>query len=107
MKQVGMFLLFLLLLFLSIIYILYLCVTLPYILSRPLHQTSWVENILEGRKEVDRVIFRDEDEKSGYVFIVIIVIIIIIIIIIIYHLYIVSLCYSSLYCFSSFAPNFG
>ena len=40
----------------------------------------WVENILEGRKEVDRVIFRDEDEISGFVIFIIFIIIIIIII---------------------------
>ncbi|KAK4057250.1 hypothetical protein OIO90_001747 [Microbotryomycetes sp. JL221] len=39
----------------------------PYIQSLPSSQVSWVYNILDGTKEADNVILRDEDPESGFV----------------------------------------
>jgi m7GpppX diphosphatase len=39
----------------------------PYISSFPPERTAWVHAILEGRKEAERVIFRDEDKENGFV----------------------------------------
>mmetsp|Transcript_26903 Transcript_26903/g.63855 ORF Transcript_26903/g.63855 Transcript_26903/m.63855 type:complete len:236 (-) Transcript_26903:574-1281(-) len=40
---------------------------LPYIESIPAAQTQWVVNILEGKAEVERVIFMDDNLDSGFV----------------------------------------
>ncbi|KAI9250042.1 HIT-like domain-containing protein [Sporodiniella umbellata] len=39
----------------------YQSVTLPYLQSIPAERTQWVQNILHGQAEADRVIFRDAD----------------------------------------------
>lgn len=40
-------------------------VTLPYLSSQKF-SVDWVYNILEGKKEADRVDFKDEDPKNGF-----------------------------------------
>ncbi|KAI0646139.1 scavenger mRNA decapping enzyme [Trametes meyenii] len=39
----------------------------PYISAFPLSRTQWVENILNGTSEADKVLFRDPSPDSGYV----------------------------------------
>ncbi|KAG0949902.1 hypothetical protein G6F57_005744 [Rhizopus arrhizus] len=41
--------------------------TLPYIQSIPASRTQWVQNILDGSSEADRVIYRDNDPETGFV----------------------------------------
>lgn len=38
----------------------------PYIKGLPTSQIQWVHNILEGTKEADRVIMRDDDPLTGF-----------------------------------------
>jgi m7GpppX diphosphatase len=45
---------------------LYDAVTKPYIEQLPISQISWVYNILEKKKEVDRMIFEDVDPVTGF-----------------------------------------
>ncbi|XP_057325779.1 m7GpppX diphosphatase-like isoform X2 [Microplitis mediator] len=44
-------------------------VTLPVIKKKPKKHKKWIYDILEGKAEVDRVIFNDNDEKTGFVLI--------------------------------------
>ncbi|OMH79332.1 m7GpppX diphosphatase [Zancudomyces culisetae] len=46
---------------------LYKLVTKKYIESEDLSRTSWVYNILEGKAEVDRVVYKDTDPNEGFV----------------------------------------
>lgn len=46
---------------------LYQQVTLPYIQSIPAKRTQWVNNILDGSAEADRVIYHDKDPETGFV----------------------------------------
>ncbi|KNC81538.1 hypothetical protein SARC_06145 [Sphaeroforma arctica JP610] len=46
---------------------LYQKVTLPYIKGIPSSRIQWVYNIIEGTKEADRVILRDDDPTDGFV----------------------------------------
>ncbi|KAI0674140.1 scavenger mRNA decapping enzyme [Trametes maxima] len=39
----------------------------PYITAFPPSRTQWVENILNGVSEADKILFRDPDPESGYV----------------------------------------
>ncbi|KAF7726676.1 hypothetical protein EC973_008550 [Apophysomyces ossiformis] len=41
--------------------------TYPYIQSIPPERTQWVQNILDGTSEADRVLLRDEDPENGFV----------------------------------------
>lgn len=41
-------------------------VVAPYIASFPPERTAWVDAILRGEKEADRVVFRDTDEATGF-----------------------------------------
>ncbi|TXT08842.1 hypothetical protein VHUM_02970 [Vanrija humicola] len=45
----------------------YASVVAPYIASFSPDRLEWVYAILEGRKEADRVLFRDEDPATGFV----------------------------------------
>lgn len=45
----------------------YQSITLPYIKSIPAKRTQWVNNILDGSAEADRVIYHDHDPESGFV----------------------------------------
>lgn len=38
----------------------------PFIDSIPPSKKQWIYNILEGKKEVDRVLYRDSDPNTGY-----------------------------------------
>jgi m7GpppX diphosphatase len=44
----------------------YKAVTEPYIQSMPKAAIAWVYNILEKKKEVDRLIFDDSDPEQGF-----------------------------------------
>lgn len=46
---------------------LYESITLPYIKSIPEKRTAWVQNILNGSAEADRVIYHDHDANDGFV----------------------------------------
>lgn len=46
---------------------LYSTVTLPYISSIPEKRTAWVQNILDGLKEQESVVFADPDPANGFV----------------------------------------
>lgn len=46
---------------------LYETITLPYIKSIPAKRTQWVQNILNGSAEADRVIYHDHDPETGFV----------------------------------------
>eukprot|EP01134_Creolimax_fragrantissima_P008185 CFRG8185T1 len=46
---------------------LYETATKPFIEAQPISRISWVYNILEGTKEADRVILRDDDPSAGFV----------------------------------------
>ncbi|KAG0172785.1 hypothetical protein DFQ28_002945 [Apophysomyces sp. BC1034] len=41
--------------------------TYPYIQAIPTERIQWVQNILNGTSEADRVLFRDEDPENGFV----------------------------------------
>ncbi|KAK9837321.1 hypothetical protein WJX81_006094 [Elliptochloris bilobata] len=45
---------------------LYAAATLPFINAIPAQRLAWVYNILEKRAEVDRLIFEDPDEETGF-----------------------------------------
>ncbi|KAL1405833.1 hypothetical protein Q8F55_007511 [Vanrija albida] len=45
----------------------YASVVEPYIASFPPDRLEWVYAILEGRKEAERVVFRDTDPRTGFV----------------------------------------
>lgn len=45
----------------------YRSITEPWILARGAKQLQWVENILEGRSEQDRILFHDKDPNKGFV----------------------------------------
>jgi len=45
---------------------LYALVTLPYILSLPATTIQWVYNILEKKKEVERLLYEDPDAAQGF-----------------------------------------
>lgn len=45
----------------------YQSITLPYIKRIPAKRTQWVNNILDGSAEADRVIYHDRDPESGFV----------------------------------------
>ncbi|KAI8089744.1 HIT-like domain-containing protein [Halteromyces radiatus] len=45
----------------------YTQVTKPYIDSIPAERIDWVRNILQGKAEVDRVLYHDKDPKHGFV----------------------------------------
>ncbi|KAI9492628.1 HIT-like domain-containing protein [Zychaea mexicana] len=42
-------------------------ITLPYIQSLPAERIQWVFNILEGKSEADRVLYRSNDRETGFV----------------------------------------
>ncbi|KAF9104978.1 hypothetical protein BGX27_009859 [Mortierella sp. AM989] len=42
-------------------------IILPWIESQPKSRTLWVENILNGLKEKENVLFRDEDPGTGFI----------------------------------------
>ncbi|ORY22030.1 HIT-like domain-containing protein, partial [Naematelia encephala] len=44
-------------------------VVMPYLESFPPERLEWVYNILEGKKEADRVLYKDDDEELGFVLI--------------------------------------
>ncbi|ORX37150.1 HIT-like domain-containing protein [Kockovaella imperatae] len=44
----------------------YAKVVVPYIESFPPDRIQWVYNILEGKKEADRVLYRDDDPSRGF-----------------------------------------
>ena len=46
---------------------LYQKVTLPFVDSIPASRVAWVENILEGKAEADRVMAKEEDALRGWV----------------------------------------
>ncbi|KAG2234368.1 hypothetical protein INT48_007235 [Thamnidium elegans] len=46
---------------------LYQSITLPYIKSIPAKRTQWVQNILNGSAESDRVIYHDHHPETGFV----------------------------------------
>lgn len=46
---------------------LYEKVTLPLVEAIPASRVAWVDNILEGKAEVERVMARDEDAEKGWV----------------------------------------
>lgn len=46
---------------------LYQTVTLPYIKRIPESRTQWVQNILDGSAETDRVLYHDRDPNTGFV----------------------------------------
>ncbi|KAI8091178.1 HIT-like domain-containing protein [Gilbertella persicaria] len=46
---------------------LYESITLPYIKSIPAKRTQWIDNILNGSAEADRVIYHDHDLETGFV----------------------------------------
>lgn len=45
----------------------YESIVLPWMESQPRSRIAWVDNILRGEKEKENVIWRDEDEKMGFV----------------------------------------
>jgi m7GpppX diphosphatase len=45
----------------------YQTVTLPYIKRIPESRTQWVQNILNGSAEADRVLYHDHDPNTGFV----------------------------------------
>lgn len=45
----------------------YKAATLPYVSSIPSSKNAWIDNIFDGTKEADRVIFLDKDPKNGMV----------------------------------------
>jgi m7GpppX diphosphatase len=46
---------------------LYQTITLPYIKRIPESRTQWVQNILNGSAEADRVLYHDHDPNTGFV----------------------------------------
>eukprot|EP00744_Colponema_vietnamica_P006985 GILI01010088.1.p1 GENE.GILI01010088.1~~GILI01010088.1.p1 ORF type:complete len:333 (+),score=51.77 GILI01010088.1:56-1054(+) len=48
-------------------YDMYTRITLPMIKAIPAQRTEWVRNILEKKKEADRIIFEDPDPINGFV----------------------------------------
>lgn len=46
---------------------LYTNITLPFIERQAAHRIKWVENILGGKSEQDRVLFRKDGEQDGFV----------------------------------------
>ncbi|KAF9938770.1 hypothetical protein BGZ75_002283 [Mortierella antarctica] len=45
----------------------YKSVVLPWIESQPTSRIQWVHNILQGLKETENVIFRDDDPDTGFI----------------------------------------
>ena len=45
----------------------YQSITLPYIKNIPAKRIQWVQNILDGTAEADRVIYHDHDLETGFV----------------------------------------
>ncbi|KAI8344785.1 HIT-like domain-containing protein [Chlamydoabsidia padenii] len=45
----------------------YTAITQPYIDSLPPSRIEWVHNILQGKAEVDRVLYHDDDQENGFV----------------------------------------